>query len=61
MFIALDDFVNGKAVHKLLEPDSALGSETWEILCEKHKDYHVCERNMNGGCEVPGCPEPACL
>jgi hypothetical protein len=30
----------------------------WSILS---KDAHVCKRNMNGGCDVPGCPEPWCL
>lgn len=36
-FIAFDDFVDGKAVHRLLEPDSDLGGEKWETLCQKHR------------------------
>ena len=36
--IAYQDFADGKATHRLLEPDSYLGKETWETLCSKHKE-----------------------
>ena len=38
-FIPWKDFVNGKASHRLLEPDSDLGTEKWETLCRKHSEH----------------------
>ena len=38
-FIPLDDFVDGLASHKLLAPDSDLGTEQWETLCRRHLGY----------------------
>ena len=35
-FIAYDNFVTGRAVRRLLEPDSDLGTEKWETLCRYH-------------------------
>lgn len=35
-FIPLDDFVSGKAIHRLLEPSSDLGVERFETLCHMH-------------------------
>jgi hypothetical protein len=37
-FISLDDFADGKATHKMLEPSSDLGVETWETLCSAHSN-----------------------
>ena len=37
-FIPLNDFATGKAVHKLLEPDSDRGNEQWETLCNEHRN-----------------------
>lgn len=37
-FIAFDDFAQGNAVRRLLEPDSQLGVEKWETLCAEHSD-----------------------
>ena len=30
------DFADGRAVHRMLEPDSDLGVEKWETLCRDH-------------------------
>lgn len=35
-FISLNDFAEGLAKRRLVEPDSYLTIETWETLCEEH-------------------------
>lgn len=35
-FVRFDDLAAGRAIHRLLEPDSDLGVEKWETLCPKH-------------------------
>jgi hypothetical protein len=35
-FIPVQDFAEGKALHRLVEPDSDLGNERLETLCHKH-------------------------
>ena len=35
-FISYDDLLDGKAVHRMLEPDSEFGGEKWETLCGNH-------------------------
>lgn len=43
-FISLMDFYDGVATHKMLEPSSDLGNETWETLC---KDHHEQPNGVN--------------
>ena len=35
-FVSFDDLLEGKAIHRLLEPDSQLGVERFETLCRDH-------------------------
>lgn len=35
-FISYEDFADGLALRRLLEPDSNIGGERWETLCRKH-------------------------
>ena len=37
-FIPMDDFSERKAIHRLVEPESVFGTETWETLCRKCLD-----------------------
>ena len=37
-FIALSAFECCKASRRLIYPDSELTRETWETLCERHRD-----------------------
>ena len=35
-FFAWTDIADGRAVNRLIEPDSDLGTERWERLCRYH-------------------------
>lgn len=34
--IPYDDFESGKALNRMISPDSDVSSEEWEILCREH-------------------------
>lgn len=40
-FIPLTDFYEEGATHKMLEPSSDLGNETWETLCKDHSEQNL--------------------
>jgi hypothetical protein len=40
-FIPYDDFVKGKASHRIVTPESLVTYETYETLCKKHRGYHI--------------------
>jgi hypothetical protein len=46
-FIPIKDFIEEKAVRKLITPDSHRSEEEWETLCPKHRDGTV--RIRTGG------------
>lgn len=37
-FIPYADIESGKAVHRMVTPDSDQSSEEWETLCARHSD-----------------------
>ena len=37
-FISYDDIDSGRAVNKMITPDSDYSAEEWEILCKRCKD-----------------------
>lgn len=45
-FIADADLASGKAMHRMLTPDSHLTSETWDTLCPK---CHEKDRTASEG------------
>lgn len=47
-FIPYQDFADGRALRRLLEPDSDLGTEKYETLCRDHYTPAQSEET-NGG------------
>jgi hypothetical protein len=45
-FVSYEDLINGRAVNKMVTPDSELTTETFETLCPKHNECN--KENKNG-------------
>jgi hypothetical protein len=62
-FISLNAFVAGKAERRLIYPASELTCETWETLCEAHRETRTKPYSRNCMArDIPGatCQSPNC-